>query len=92
MAEVVYMLCAIVSVICAVLLFRGYLQTRTTLLFWSSVCFLGLAINNILLFVDLVIAPRVQLYWLGVELPLWRSSVALAAITALIFGLIWEAK
>jgi hypothetical protein len=84
MAETVYLLCALISVVCAALLIKGYLANRTTLLFWSSLCFIGLAANNVLLFVDLVIAP-------DVDLSLLRSSVALAAMIVLLYGLIWEA-
>jgi hypothetical protein len=85
MAEAVYLLCGLISVVCAVMLFNGYRAKRTTLLFWSSLCFIGLAVNNVLLFVDLVIAP-------DVDLSLVRSSVALVAIMALVYGLIWESK
>ena len=85
MAEAVYLLCALVSVVCAVMLLNGYRANRTTLLFWSSLCFVGLAVNNVLLFVDLVITP-------DVDLSLLRSYVALAAIMALVCGLVWESK
>jgi len=83
MAEVVYLLCAVTSVVCAILLHRGYRQTRTRLLFWSSLCFAGLALNNVLLVVDLVIVPATDLSTL-------RGLVALAAIMTLLFGLVWE--
>jgi hypothetical protein len=83
MAEAVYLLCAITSVVCACLLVRAYRRRRVRLLLWSSLCFVGLALNNVLLFVDLVIVP-------SVDLTLWRSSLALAAIALLVYGLIWE--
>ena len=35
MAEAVYLLCALVSVVCAVMLLNGYRANRTTLLFWN---------------------------------------------------------
>lgn len=85
MAKAVYVLCALTSIGCAVLLLRGYMKSRTNLLFWSSLCFIGLALNNILLFVDLVIVP-------SVNLELLRSGVALAALMVLLFGLIWESR
>ena len=53
MAELVYGLCALTSAGCAALLFQGYRRSGTRLLFWSSLCFAGLALNNALLFVDL---------------------------------------
>jgi len=85
MAEVVYVLCALTSIGCAILLGRGYRASRSRLLFWSSVCFAGLALNSVLLFVDLVVAP-------GIDLGLARSLVALAAIGVLLYGLIWEIR
>ena len=85
MAEVVYLLCGATSVACAVLLIRKYSSTRARLLLWSSLCFVGLALNNVLLFVDLVVVPQV-------DLAVWRSVMALAALALLLFGLIWEAK
>lgn len=83
MAEVVYALCALTSVFCAGLLLRAYRRTRAKLLLWSSLCFVGLAANNILLFVDLVLVP-------DVDLSLWRSLTAIAALLVLLYGLIWD--
>jgi hypothetical protein len=83
MAEAVYLLCAITSVVCAALLFRGYRANRTRLLFFSSLCFVGLALNNVLLFIDLVIVP-------DIDMRLWRSAFALAAMMVLLIGLIME--
>jgi hypothetical protein len=85
MAEVVYMLCGATSVACAVLLIRKYRSTRARLLLWSSLCFVGLALNNVLLFVDLVVVPQV-------DLAVWRSVMALMGLALLLFGLIWETK
>lgn len=83
MAEWVYALCAITSVACAVLLLRGYLAGKVRLLFWASLCFAGFAVNNILLFVDLVLLPKVDLY-------LWRTVPALVGVALFVYGLIWE--
>ena len=83
MPEVVYLLCAITSVFAAVLLLRSYRKQRTRLLMWSSFCFVGLAVNNVLLIVDLMLVPNI-------DFGLVRSGVALAAILLLLFGLIWE--
>ncbi|MBA3392722.1 MAG: hypothetical protein H0T89_08765 [Deltaproteobacteria bacterium] len=83
MAEAVYLLCALTSLFCAVLLFRSYWRQRTRLLMWSTVCFVGLAINNLLLFVDLVIVP-------DLDLGLVRTGVAFTAIMSLVIGLLWE--
>jgi len=85
MPEFVYALCAITSVVCAVLLVNGYRRSRTRLLFWSGLCFAGLAVNNVLLFVDLVVVPSVNLV-------LARSAVALAAMMVLLYGLVRESR
>jgi hypothetical protein len=83
MAELIYALCALASVFCALLLTLNYRRTRLRLALWASLCFVGLAVNNVLLFVDLVIAP-------GVDLGLARGVVALVAMLLLVFGLVGE--
>jgi hydrogenase/urease accessory protein HupE len=83
MAETVYLLCALTSSVCAFLLFRGFRSTRARLLFWSSLCFVGLALGNILLFVDVALVP-------GADLSLWRSVASLGGILVLLFGFVWE--
>ncbi|HEX3835556.1 MAG TPA: DUF5985 family protein [Steroidobacteraceae bacterium] len=85
MAESVYALCALTSILCAALLFRGYRANRTRLLFWSSLCFAGLALNNVLLFADLVLLPNIDLFF-------WRSAAALLGMSILLYGLIWESR
>jgi len=85
MAEAIYLLCAVTSVACTALLLRGYLRTRARILLWSSLCFIGLTLNNLLLFVDLVLIPT------GVELSVERAAVALAGLLPLVAGLVWEA-
>jgi hypothetical protein len=84
-AETTYALCAITSLIAAILLQRQYRATRTTLLFWSVVGFSGLALNNVLVFVDLVLVPTT-------DLALVRTLAGVAGLTALLYGLIWEAQ
>lgn len=83
MAETVYLLCAVASLFCAILLFRSYREARTRLLMWSTLCFVGLALNNILLFVDRVLVP-------DVDMALVRSAVGLGAVLLLLFGLLAE--
>jgi hypothetical protein len=85
MAELVYLLCALASVFCAVLLVRSYRVQRTRLLLWSSLCFIGLAVSNAVLFVDLAVVP-------DTDLILLRTSIGLVAISMLLIGLIWESK
>ena len=85
MAEAVYLLCAATSIVCGVLLLRGYQMTKTQLLFWASLCFLGLAINNVILFIDLIILPGVDLFW-------WRTLPAIGGMAVLLYGLISESR
>ena len=85
MAEAVYILCALTSGLCAVLLLRGYRTSRERLLLWSGLCFVGLTLNNILLFVDLAVVPTV-------DLSVLRRSVAVVAMAMLLFGLVWGAR
>jgi hypothetical protein len=83
MADFVYGLCTVTSIASAILLLRGYRQRRTRLLFWSALCFAGLALNNALLLVDLYVVPKTDLFYL-------RTGVALAAVSSMLYGLIWE--
>lgn len=85
MAEAVYLMCAATSLACAALLLRGYLHQRTRLLLWSSLCFASLAVNNALLFIDLIVVP-------AVDLSLWRGTTALLGVSLLLFGLVWESR
>src|SRR4051794_27684850 len=85
MAEIVYLLCAVLSLVCAGMLLRGYLKSRTTLLLWSALCFAFIAANNIFLFVDLAMLPDLDLHG-----PFWRSFLAAGGGSVLLFGLIWE--
>lgn len=82
MASLVYVLCALTSGLCAALLLRAYRASRARLLFWSSLSFVGLTCNNLLLFIDLVVVPRT-------DLSLYRSMTAAGAVMLLLFGLIW---
>lgn len=84
LAAAVYLLCAVTSLFCTVLLFRAYRRERRPLLFWSTACFVGLALNNILLFLDLVI-------FLQIDLRVLRELTALAAVSVLLYGFVWEA-
>ena len=85
MAEAVYMMCALTSLFCAVLLIRSFRRQRSRLLLWSSLCFAGLAGNNTLLVVDIMFVPEV-------DLSAVRTSVAAAAMLLLLIGLIWESR
>jgi Family of unknown function (DUF5985) len=81
--ELGYAVGVLISILCAVLLVRSYLRARTPLLLWCSLCFAGLALNNVLLFADLFVVPEI-------DLEIWRSLTALVALSLMLIGLIWE--
>lgn len=83
MAPLIYSLCALTSITCFVLLWRAWRASGARLLFWSALCFGVLSVNNILLVMDRIVLPDIDLY-------LWRLLAAFAAILLLVFGLIWE--
>ena len=85
MAIIVYFLCAVASLICALLLTRGYRATRMPLLFWGAVCFFVLVATNSLLFLDLIVFPQI-------DLATWRTAITLAAFTVFLYGLIFESQ
>ncbi len=79
-------LAAATSISCMVLLFRGYARTGARLLFWSALCFVFLSVNNILLFVDIIVLPT------QVDLRLYRILASLAGVLCLLYAFIWEAE
>lgn len=83
MSSAVYILATLVSLASAVLLLRGYFAGRHRLLLWSGLCFVGLTISNLLVFVDLIIFPNIDLY------PLRLVSAAISMLV-LLYGLVWE--
>jgi hypothetical protein len=81
------LICALAVLACAactVLLFRGYGRTAKRLLFWASVSFVFLTLNNVLLFLDLVV--------LQMDLRPWRHAAAFVGLVFMIFGLLRESK
>lgn len=81
MSYAVSILCAITSLVCTVLLLRSVRKGASPLIGWTAVCFLALTVANILLFVDLVLVPQV-------DLSVWRTGVSFAGGSLLLFGLI----
>lgn len=84
-STIVYILCAATSAACAALLVRGYRRSGARLLFWSALCFIGLALNNLMLIVDVHVWPEVDLLTL-------RLLPALAGVVLLLYGLVWETR
>lgn len=85
MAELVYVLCSIASLFCAALLFRSYRAQRSRLLLLSTLCFAGMTINSLVLVVDLLVLPEL-------DLRPARTGVAYVSLLGLLLGLIWESR
>lgn len=82
-AAIVYILSMLTSLLCAVLLLRGYRRGGPRLLLWSGLCFALLSVNNVMLFLDLIVLPTV-------DLSVWRLLPAVAGVAVLCYGLIEE--
>lgn len=80
---VVYLLCMFTSALCAWLLLASYRHSRQALLLWSSLCFGLLSLNSLLVFVDIVVLPSIDLTCL-------RPATSLVAVSVLLYGFIWE--
>lgn len=81
MHKLMFAICALTALSCAVLLMKSYLQTRHRLLLWSGLCFLGLTLNNVLVILDRVFLPHI-------DLSVLRLSTTLVAVLLLLYGLI----
>lgn len=79
----VYLLCMLTSAACAFLLARAWRRTRTGLLLWTAACFGLLAVNNVLLVIDLLVLP-------DNDLSLARQLTALGAVGVLLYGFVRE--
>lgn len=85
MAGLIYMLCALTALLCAWLLLKAYRRSRYKLLLWSGLCFVVLTVNNMLLVIDKLVIP-------SIDMSMWRLVTALIAILILLYGLIWNTK
>jgi hypothetical protein len=85
MAALIYSLCALVAALCTFLLLRAWTQSRYRLLLWTGLCFAGLTTTNVLLFLDKVVLPTV-------DLTPARMICTVAAMAVLLYGLVWDAQ
>ena len=83
MASIIYSLCSLLSMGIAWLLWRTYSKTRSRVQYWSALCFSGLTLNNLLLVADKVFFPDTDLSTI-------RLVIALASLSLLLYGLIYE--
>jgi hypothetical protein len=84
--QLVYILCALTSIGCAVLLLRSYAKSGARLLFWSGLCFVCLGLSNVILFLDLVVTGP------ATDLSVYRTATTLIGVVMLLYGLISEAS
>jgi hypothetical protein len=82
-ANLVYGLCALTSLLAMALLIRAYFRSRERVILWVAIAFFGLALNNVLLLIDLALIPRLDLMHA-------RAISFLLAQSCLLFGLIRE--
>jgi len=79
------LLALVTSLACMVLLFRAYAAGGMRLLLWSALCFVGLSVSNVLLFIDMAVLPEID------RLP-YRLFSALAGLLFLLYCFIWDAE
>lgn len=85
MSAALYILNTVTTLLCAIMLLRGWSRVRRKMLLWSGLCFIGLSLSYALKFADLVI-------FLETDLFTWRLGVAALALSLLLYGLIWESQ
>lgn len=81
--NVLYLLCFFTSMSCCLLLIRSYRRNKSPVLLWTAACFVMLAIDNLLVVLDLIVLPTVDL-----SLP--RLLATFFAVSTLVVGFIWE--
>jgi hypothetical protein len=82
-AALIYLLCALMSLGIAVMLWRAFARTHSRLLYWSALCFSGLSLNNLLLVLDKLVLSEADLSG-------FRQAIALISLVVLVFGLVYE--
>lgn len=85
MDGIIYGLCAFTAALCAWLLLKAYAQVHRRLLLWGGVCFVGITFNNLLLILDKIYLPHMDL-----SIP--RHSMFLLSVMVLLYGLIWDTE
>ena len=83
LGAIIYLLCFFSSALCGYLLVTAYRRHQQRLLLWSAACFCLLSLNNLLVFVDIVLLPDIDLHTL-------RLITSLVAVGILIYGFVWE--
>lgn len=84
MPTIVYTLCFLTSVGCALLLVQGYRRSQARMLLWSAFSFVLLAASNLLVMIDLAVLQDTT----SLQLP--RLILSFGAVAVLLFGFIWD--
>jgi hypothetical protein len=85
MAVYIYGLCAFTAFLCSGMLLRGYFANKYKMLLWGGLCFAGMTINNIILIIDKIYVPEM-------DLTNWRLVSAMISMLILLYGLIWDSE
>ena len=85
MAAIIYGLCALTALLCAVLLFAGYQRSKYRLLLWGALCFAGLTVSNTVLIFDKIVFP-------ATDFATWRYLITLISLLIFLYGLIWDTE
>jgi CHASE2 domain-containing sensor protein len=83
MEAAVYILCAITALLVAIVLLRGFARSRRRLLLHAGLCFSCLMLSNVLLFVDRIVLP-------DIDLSLWPTLAALLGMGILLCAMIFD--
>lgn len=82
---IIYALCTLTASACAFLMLRSYASNGYRLLLWAGVCFVGLAITNLLVIAD-------NYFIQSHDLSTLRYVSGLVSLLPLLYGLIWEER
>lgn len=80
--DLVYLLCFLTSALAAALLVRQRAATPSPVLLWSAACFVLLALSNLIVVIDQMVLPQLNLRTL-------RLVLTLLAVSVLLYGFIW---
>jgi hypothetical protein len=82
-AKTVFLLCALTSLLCAILLLSAYARRSVRLLLWSGLCFACFFLSNVTLFFD-------RFIWPTTDLSLIHMGLTLIGLVLMIHGLVRE--
>ena len=85
MAALIFSLCSVTAFVVCALLLRAYARSKAPLLLWSGICFAGLTISNLVVVLDELVFPMR-------DYSPWRVGISVAAVSILLFGLIFEER